>query len=121
MLAADHGMCGAGREATTATDCTPPYHQLPPTLPHRTCCARPAVQVSCGGDHSLLVSLGGVCYSWGRGTWGQTGLGSTDNTCRPNKIQGLEAQCVVQVRGEGKIQTGSRSVGSREGCRPYQI
>ncbi|GLI65760.1 hypothetical protein VaNZ11_009375 [Volvox africanus] len=73
-------------------------------------------QVSCGADHTLVLAeaeaetegkggTGGadssacrsLVYSFGRGTWGATGLGSTDNTCRPSRVQGLESQDVVQV------------------------
>ncbi|GIL61242.1 hypothetical protein Vafri_15644 [Volvox africanus] len=69
-------------------------------------------QVSCGADHTLVLAeaeaeagTGGadssacrrLVYSFGRGTWGATGLGSTDNTCRPSRVQGLESEDVVQV------------------------
>ncbi|GIL93359.1 hypothetical protein Vretifemale_20765 [Volvox reticuliferus] len=71
-----------------------------------------AKQVSCGGDHTLVLAEAGtggagadadsstcrgLVYSFGRGTWGATGLGSTDNICRPSRVQGLESENVVQV------------------------
>ena len=33
----------------------------------------PLRQVSCGWDHTAAVATGGQLYTWGRGTWGQTG------------------------------------------------
>lgn len=40
------------------------------------------VQVACGGDHTLVITREGVLYSWGRGTWVQTGLGYTGTAKR---------------------------------------
>ncbi|KAG2493890.1 hypothetical protein HYH03_007827 [Edaphochlamys debaryana] len=84
-----------------------------------------ATQVACGDDHTLVITApgpsaapapasasasasrgegaggggggGGVVYSFGRGTWGATGLGATDNTCRPARVPALANEPVVQV------------------------
>ena len=58
--------------------------------------------VSCGGEHTLALTSEGEAYSWGRGTWGQCGNGTTDNTCRPAKIQALIDQEVVQIASGSK-------------------
>ncbi|GAX80909.1 hypothetical protein CEUSTIGMA_g8344.t1 [Chlamydomonas eustigma] len=55
------------------------------------------IQIACGGDHTLAVSNEGVLYSWGRGTWGQCGNGTLDNTCRPGRVQGLIDYRVLQA------------------------
>lgn len=73
------------------------------------------LQIAAGGHHTLLLAEAGsstatddshmsdvdtsgrVLYSWGRGGMGATGLGATDNTCRPNSIKALEGLHVVQV------------------------
>ena len=54
-------------------------------------------QVACGGDHTLAVTAEGGLYSWGRGTWGQCGNGTPDNTCRPRRVQALMDMRVLQV------------------------
>lgn len=54
--------------------------------------------MSCGGDHTLALSAPGTAYAWGRGAWGQLGMGSEDNTCRPAAVKGsLEGVRVLQV------------------------
>lgn len=69
---------------------------MPPPPPH----TNTQTQVACGADHTVLLAVDSRVYSWGRGTWGQTGHGTTDNTCRPNRVQALEGHAVVQVREE---------------------
>lgn len=54
-------------------------------------------QICCGGDHVLALTRKGEVYSWGRGTWGQTGLGSTDNICLPRKIESLAGHRIQQA------------------------
>ncbi|KAK9831792.1 hypothetical protein WJX74_009408 [Apatococcus lobatus] len=55
-------------------------------------------QVSCGGDHTVVLSReGGGVWSWGRGTWGQTGHGHTDLVSLPKMVQALAHHCVEQV------------------------
>jgi hypothetical protein len=62
-----------------------------------------------GDQHTLLLvqqqqqqhdtTHNGSCqvYACGRGTFGATGLGITDNVCRPSCISALEGQHVVQL------------------------
>jgi hypothetical protein len=55
-------------------------------------------QLACGGDHTVVLDAGGGVWAWGRGTWGQTGQGHTDNTCLPQRVCGaLQGRRVVQV------------------------
>lgn len=44
-----------------------------------------------------MLAKSGELLSWGRGTWGQTGHGATDNISRPRLIQGLEDHTITQV------------------------
>ena len=57
----------------------------------------PAVQVACGAQHTALLVEGGALLCWGAGTWGQTGHGSTANTCYPQRIERLRDLAFSQV------------------------
>lgn len=54
------------------------------------------VQISCGDNHSLVLSASGAVFAWGRGKYGQLGLGSFDNSSLPVQVQ-LPGQA-AQVR-----------------------
>ncbi len=56
-----------------------------------------------GGWHSCALSSAGEVWVWGRGEYGRLGLGdrSGSSKLRPQKVRGLEAHVVVQVRGAG--------------------
>ena len=54
-------------------------------------------QVACGAQHTALLVEGGALLSWGAGTWGQTGHGSTANTCYPQRIEHLQDVAFSQV------------------------
>ena len=56
-------------------------------------------QVACGASHTLLLVDGGGLLAWGQGTWGQTGHGSTANTCYPQRIEHLLDVAFSQVLG----------------------
>lgn len=46
----------------------------------------------------MALSASGSVYAWGRGGFGQLGLGATDNTCRPAVVGGaLSGVRVVQI------------------------
>lgn len=40
----------------------------------------------------------GQLFTWGRATWGQTGLGHCDNVCYPKRVEALEGRQIAQVR-----------------------
>lgn len=63
---------------------------------------RPCIQVSCGGDHTVGLSVEGAVFSWGRNSWGQLGHGCTDSYCRPALVNRLEGIKVVQVSSGGR-------------------
>ena len=48
-------------------------------------------------DQIFAITWNGVLFSWGRGSWGQTGLGTTDNVASPRKVVGLGNDNIVQV------------------------
>ncbi|CAM6124002.1 unnamed protein product [Calypogeia fissa] len=54
------------------------------------------VQVVCGGDHTIALNSEGEIFTWGRGHWGQTGLGTQDDTLTPRQVF-LDGQHVVQA------------------------
>ncbi len=62
----------------------------------------PAKYVSSGADHIFAISWNGVLYSWGRGSWGQTGLGTTENIATPSKVLGLGNERAIQVSSGDK-------------------
>jgi hypothetical protein len=45
----------------------------------------------------LALGERGEVFSWGRGTWGQTGHNSMTNTNQPLQIQALIQEHIVQV------------------------
>jgi hypothetical protein len=57
------------------------------------------VHVACGQQHAVAVSDEGDCYSWGLGTFGQLGCGTTRDSLRPQLVERNEATAcgVVQV------------------------
>lgn len=42
----------------------------------------PIAQIAAGGAHSVVVSLSGAVYSWGKNDFGQLGLGHTEGMKR---------------------------------------
>ncbi|CAI9108702.1 OLC1v1008373C1 [Oldenlandia corymbosa var. corymbosa] len=45
-------------------------------------------EVSCGGHHTCVVTSGGELYSWGSNDNGCLGIGSTDVTHSPERVEG---------------------------------
>ena len=56
--------------------------------------------IACGGWHSAALTTHGEVYIWGRGEYGRLGIGdrSGSSKLRPQKVRGLEAHKIVQVR-----------------------
>jgi alpha-tubulin suppressor-like RCC1 family protein len=55
-----------------------------------------AVQVSCGGWHTLVLGASGQLYSWGEGLFGALGHGTTDDQVCPSIIFLLCSICRLQ-------------------------
>ncbi|CAG9461567.1 unnamed protein product [Pedinophyceae sp. YPF-701] len=54
-------------------------------------------QVACGDSHSVALDVGGQVWSWGRGKYGQLGLGDTRGRSTPERVAALVGS--VQVAG----------------------
>ncbi|XP_078172079.1 regulator of chromosome condensation (RCC1) family protein [Carex rostrata] len=54
-------------------------------------------QIACGDSHCLAVTIDGEVQSWGRNQNGQLGLGTTEDSLLPQKIQAFEGICVKMV------------------------
>ncbi|XP_048799412.1 probable E3 ubiquitin-protein ligase HERC4 [Lagopus muta] len=50
----------------------------------------PIAQIAAGGAHSVVVSLSGAVYSWGKNDFGQLGLGHTEDRDCPSYVEALE-------------------------------
>ncbi|KAM0855667.1 hypothetical protein ACQ4PT_049609 [Festuca glaucescens] len=54
-------------------------------------------QLACGDSHCLAVTMAGEVQSWGRNQNGQLGLGTTEDSLLPQKIQAFEGICVKMI------------------------
>uniref|UniRef100_J3LDS2 RCC1-like domain-containing protein n=1 Tax=Oryza brachyantha TaxID=4533 RepID=J3LDS2_ORYBR len=54
-------------------------------------------QIACGDSHCLAVTVAGHVHSWGRNQNGQLGLGNTDDSLIPQKIQAFEGVRVKMI------------------------
>ncbi|KAG8064559.1 hypothetical protein GUJ93_ZPchr0004g39967 [Zizania palustris] len=54
-------------------------------------------QIACGDSHCLAVTMAGEVQSWGRNQNGQLGLGTTEDSPLPQKIQAFEGVCVKMI------------------------
>ncbi|XP_078434073.1 regulator of chromosome condensation (RCC1) family protein isoform X2 [Wolffia australiana] len=54
-------------------------------------------QIACGDSHCVAVTMEGKVQSWGRNQNGQLGLGSTEDSLLPQKIQAFEGILVKMV------------------------
>ncbi|OAY65499.1 ultraviolet-B receptor UVR8 [Ananas comosus] len=54
-------------------------------------------QIACGDSHCLAVTMDGEVRSWGRNQNGQLGLGTTEDSLVPQKIQAFEGISVKMV------------------------
>lgn len=58
---------------------------------------RPVVSVTCGENHSMVMTIGGNVYSWGENTQGQLGLSDTTNRLRPELIKALRSMGATRI------------------------
>lgn len=54
-------------------------------------------QIACGDSHCLAVTMDGHVQSWGRNQNGQLGLGNTEDSLVPQKIQAFQGIAVKMV------------------------
>ncbi|KAH7441352.1 hypothetical protein KP509_03G034500 [Ceratopteris richardii] len=59
------------------------------------------VQIACGENHSLALSVDGQVFSWGWGKYGQLGHGSSNNEHNPLQVKALADQMIIQIVGGG--------------------
>ncbi|CAO2035153.1 unnamed protein product [Urochloa humidicola] len=59
-------------------------------------------QIACGDSHCLAVTMDGEVQSWGRNQNGQLGLGTTEDSLLPQKIQAFEGVCVKMIAAGAK-------------------
>ena len=70
-------------------------HMLLTAMNHRE--TNVVLQLACGGEHTMAITQQGRVFSWGRGSTGQTGLGTTDTVTLPTRLQALQDHHVTQV------------------------
>ncbi len=82
------------------------YHQLgiqdtsPRLLPGPVASpltSAPVVQAACGYYHTVALTASGAVFSWGRSDFGQLGIGSRENSWRPQEVKGLSSKKIVQI------------------------
>ncbi|XP_058089878.1 ultraviolet-B receptor UVR8 isoform X2 [Magnolia sinica] len=54
-------------------------------------------QIACGDSHCLAVTMDGEVQSWGRNQNGQLGLGTTEDSLVPQKIQAFQGIAVKMI------------------------
>ncbi|KAG8071013.1 hypothetical protein GUJ93_ZPchr0006g45541 [Zizania palustris] len=54
-------------------------------------------QIACADSHCLVVTAAGQVHSWGRNQNGQLGLGNTEDSLLPQKIQAFQGVCVKTI------------------------
>ncbi|GLD91610.1 hypothetical protein PINS_up000143 [Pythium insidiosum] len=82
----DYGMLGVGQTSDIQTPKRIEFFD-----------SKPALRVSCGGWHTVVVTREGECYSFGRGEYGRLGLGDTRSRYRPHLVEALKGHRVVQA------------------------
>ena len=69
------------------------------------------VQLALGSTHALALKQGGAVFSWGRGSYGRLGLGSSSNRLSPTEITGLgtdNAYIAAQANGGMALKSDGR-------------
>ncbi|XP_029115119.1 E3 ISG15--protein ligase Herc6-like [Scleropages formosus] len=73
------------------------------STPRLQCMPIPIVQVACGNQHSLALTVGGDVYSWGVNRFGQLGHPKEVSTLAiPSRIQSLTGVPVTQICAGGE-------------------
>jgi hypothetical protein len=56
-------------------------------------------QVACGSHHSMMITEGGDLWTWGRGSAGQLGHGSTAHEAEPRLLKVLQGKFMISAAG----------------------
>lgn len=59
------------------------------------------VQISCGDNHSVALDIHGRVFTWGRGKFGQLGLGNQMTRDLPNMVSSFSGHRVQQIAAGG--------------------
>ncbi|XP_032079799.1 E3 ISG15--protein ligase HERC5-like [Thamnophis elegans] len=62
----------------------------------------PLINIAAGSAHSMVVSLFGTVYSWGKNLYGQLGLGDTEDRYIPEYVKALEHKKTVFISCGGE-------------------
>eukprot|EP00026_Physarum_polycephalum_P001542 Phypoly_transcript_01544.p1 GENE.Phypoly_transcript_01544~~Phypoly_transcript_01544.p1 ORF type:complete len:1030 (+),score=135.85 Phypoly_transcript_01544:65-3091(+) len=57
----------------------------------------PIVQIDCGDQFSMALTVSGNVYSWGNNKFGQLGLGDSDTRSTPTLVRALRGKHIVQI------------------------
>ncbi|VVC26390.1 Zasp-like motif,Regulator of chromosome condensation 1/beta-lactamase-inhibitor protein II,Domain [Cinara cedri] len=57
----------------------------------------PVVEISCGEEHSGIVCQNGRVFCFGKNSFGQLGLGHTENVFKPNCVKSLKPEKVKHI------------------------
>ncbi len=58
------------------------------------------IDISCGGSHSLALTIDGQVYAWGENKYGQLGIGNHDyyeDNLKPVKFIGFDGEKVKMI------------------------
>ncbi len=55
------------------------------------------IDISCGLDHSLVLTNCGEVYAWGANYYGQIGNGRNSDQLKPIKVKGFNNERVVMI------------------------
>eukprot|EP01038_Epipyxis_sp_PR26KG_P010000 gene10000-13455_t len=58
---------------------------------------RPVISVTCGENHTMVLTAGGNVYSWGDNSNGQLGLSDTTSRLRPELIKSLRSVKPIKI------------------------
>jgi alpha-tubulin suppressor-like RCC1 family protein len=58
---------------------------------------RPVISVTCGENHSLVMTTGGNVYSWGENSLGQLGLSDTTSRLRPELVKAFRSMGATKI------------------------
>ncbi|XP_026528407.1 E3 ISG15--protein ligase HERC5-like [Notechis scutatus] len=62
----------------------------------------PLINIAAGSAHSMVVSIFGTVYSWGKNMFGQLGLGDTEDRYIPTNVKALEQKKTVFISCGGE-------------------